>query len=115
MICHAGKTDKRSINFKKDNVYQVENEEILCGNVSVSYSKLIQFYHERDEIDLMQKNDSFMILIPPLLYDEGRKKSRNIKVYVTEVNADFCTSDITPLMIQDSVWVNYDVDGHQVQ
>ena len=56
-----------------------------------------------------------MILIPPLLYDEGKKKSRNVKVYVTEVNADFCTSEITLLMIQDSVWVNYDVDGHQVR
>ena len=55
MICGAGKTEKRSMNFKKDNVYQVENEEMSCENVSVNYSKLIQFYDERNEIDLMQK------------------------------------------------------------
>ena len=70
MICHAGRTEKRSINFKKYDVYQVENEEMSCENISVSYSTLIQFYDERDEIHLVQKNDSFMILIPLLLYDE---------------------------------------------
>ena len=115
MICHAGKTEKRSMNFKKGEVYLVENEEMSCENVSVNYSKLIQFYNERNEIDLMQKNDSFTTLIPPPLYDEGKKKSRNIKVYVTEINTDFCTNDISPLTIEDPVWVNYDVDGHQVR
>ena len=55
MICHARKTEKCSINFKKYDVCQVENEEMSCENVSVSYSKLVQFYDERDEIDLMQK------------------------------------------------------------
>ena len=55
MICHAGKTEKHSMNFKKDDLYQVENEEMSCENVSVNYSKLIQFYDERNEIDLMQK------------------------------------------------------------
>ena len=43
MICRAGKTEKRSMNFKKDDVYQVENEEMSCENVLVNYSKLIQF------------------------------------------------------------------------
>ena len=51
----------------------------------------------------MQKNDSFTTLIPPPLYDEGKKKSRNVRVYVTEINADFCTNDSTPLTIQDPV------------
>ena len=106
VICRAGKAEKRSVNFKKDDMFQVENEEMSCDNVSVNYSKLIQFYDERNKIDLKQKNDSFTTLIPPPLYDEG-SKSRGVKVYVTEINADFCNNDISPLTVQDPVWVNY--------
>ena len=114
VICCAGKAEKRSVNFKKDDMFQVENEEMSCDNVSVNYSRLIQFYDERNKIDLKQKNDSFTTLIPPPLYDEGGK-SRGVKVYITEINADFCNDDISPLMIQDPMWVNYDVDGHQAR
>ena len=92
-------------------MFQVENEEMSCDNVSVNYSKLIQFYDERNKIDLKQKNDSFTTLIPPPLYDEG-SKSRGVKVYITEISADICKNDISPLMIQDPVCINYDVDGH---
>ena len=48
------------------------------------------------------------------MYDEGGK-SHGVKVYVTEINADFCNDDISPLTIQDPVRVNYDVDDHQVR
>ena len=114
VICRAGKAAKRSVNFKKDDMFQVENEEVSCDNVSVNYSRLIQFYDERNKVGLKQKNDLFTTFIPPPLYDEGGK-SRGVKVYVTEINADFCNDDISLLTIQVPVWVNYDVDGHQVR
>ena len=63
---------------------------------------------------MKQKNDLFTTSISPPLYDEGGRR-HGVKVYVTEINADFCNNDISPLTVQDPVWVNYDVDGHQVR
>ena len=43
------------MNFKKDDMFQVENEQMSCDNVSVNYSKLIQFYDEKNKIDFEAK------------------------------------------------------------
>ena len=59
------------------------------------------------------KFNSYTTLIPPPLPDEI--KGTGVRVYVTELNADFSCDDITQFSIQDPVWVNYDVDGYQVR
>ena len=84
-----------------------------CDNVSVNYSKLVQFFNKRTNIDLLQKQESFTTLI--LLPLSKKDSKRGIKVYVTEMNADFCCDRTTPLTIQDPVWLNFSADAQQVR
>ena len=114
VICERGKSSKRSVNYKEDDLFQLENEEISCDNMFVDYSKVKEFYDERNETDVKMKGDSFTTLIPPPLSNAHRKE-RGVRVFVTEINADFCCNDITPLTVHDPVWVEYDVDCHQVR
>ena len=65
-------------------------------NMFVDYSKVKEFYDERNEIDVKMKGHSFTTLIPPPL-SNVRRKERGVRVFVTEINADFCCNDITPL------------------
>ena len=53
-------------------------------------------------------------MIPSPLSNVHRKE-HGVRVFVTEINADFCCNDITPLTVQDPVWVEYDVNCHQVR
>ena len=102
------------ISVVQDDVYQLENKEMSCDNVNVNYYKLSQFYEQRSKLDSKMKANAFNNLIPPPLSSVDRKMNR-VGLYVTEINADFFCNDATPCSIQDPVWVNYDVDSHQVQ
>ena len=113
-ICDSFISSKNcSIVYKKDDMYEVENEEMSCDNVSVNYSELVEFFNERTNIDVLQKQESFTTLIPPPLSKKDLK--RGIKVYVTEMNANFCCDRTTPLTIQDPVWLNFSADAQQMR
>ena len=66
-ICEAGKYSNDSVNYKRDNIYQLENEEMSCDNVNINYHDLCEFYSQRNAIDLKLKFNSFTTLIS-LLY-----------------------------------------------
>ena len=104
------------MNYKRDDIYQVENEEMSCDNVNVNYHDLCEFYSQRNATDLKLKFNSFTTLIPPpAVHLNGNKRNVGVKVYVTELNSDFSCNNPTPFTIQDPAWVNYDVDAYQVQ
>ena len=92
-------------------MFQLENEEMSFDNMFVDYSKVKEFYDEHNEIDVKMKGDSFTTLTPPPQSNVHRKE-RGMSVFVTEINADFCCNDITPLTVQDPVW---GVICHQVK
>ena len=52
IISEGGKSGINSVNYKENDVFQLENEEISCDNVCVDYSIIRHFYDERNEIDL---------------------------------------------------------------
>ena len=56
------------VNCKRDDVYQLENEEMCCNNVKVNYYKLSQFFEQRRKLDLKMKVNAFNTLIPDLYY-----------------------------------------------
>ena len=85
-----------------------------CDNVNVNYYKLSQFYEQRSELDLKMKVNAFNTLIAPPISSTDKKTNR-VRVHVTEINADFPCNDVILCSIQDPVWVNYDMDSHQVQ
>ena len=85
-----------------------------CNNVNVNYYKLSQFYEQRSELDLKMKVNLFNTLIPPPISSIDKNTNR-VRLYVMEINADFSCNDVTPCSIQDPVWVNHDMDLHQVQ
>ena len=105
----CGKNECTRVNYKRDDIYQVESEEMPCDNVNVNYHKLAQFYEQRSQIDLKMKVDTFNTLIPPPISPKD-KKVNGVHVYVTEINSDFSCVDVTPCTVQDPTWVNYDVD-----
>ena len=76
---------------------------------------MCEFYSQRNAIDLKLKFNSFTTLIPPTIHLDGNKRNVGVRVYVTELNADFSGNDPTPFTIQNPAWVNHDVDGYQVQ
>ena len=82
----------------------------MGDNVDVNYHKLSEFYGQRNAIDVKLKFNSYTTLIPLPLPDEI--KGTGVRVYVTELNADFSCDNITPFSIQDPVWVNYDIIGY---
>ena len=116
LLCREFCTSKLNtkVNYKRDDVYQLENEEMSCDNVNVNYYKLSRFYEQRSELDSKMKTNAFNTLIPPPMSSTDKKTNR-VRVYITEINADFSCNDVTPCSIQDPVWVNYDMDSHQVQ
>ena len=59
------------------------------------------------------KVNAFNTLVPPPISSMDKKTNR-VGVYIMENNTDFSCDDVTPYSIQDLVWVNYDVDLHQV-
>ena len=42
-ICEAGKYSSDSVNYKRDDIYQLENEEMSCDNVNVNYTICVNF------------------------------------------------------------------------
>ena len=62
VICERGKSRKHSVNYKEDDLFQLENEKMSCDNMFVDYSKVKEFYDERNEIDVKMKGDSLTLL-----------------------------------------------------
>ena len=42
-MCEGGKYKDESVNYKQDDIFQSENEEMSCDNVNVNYHKLSEF------------------------------------------------------------------------
>ena len=101
-------------NYKKDDVFQVENEEMSCDDLKVTYDTLDKFFCQREEVDMKMKGLSFSTLIPPPV--SSFTSHMNVcKVFVTELNVDFSCDFVSPSTIQDPVYVNFDIDALQVQ
>ena len=111
-LCEAGKYNNESVNYKQDDIFQLENEEMSFDNANVNYHKLSEFYGQRNATDFKLRFNSYTTLILPPLPDEI--KAMGVRVYVTDLNADFSCDAITPFSIQDLISVNHDVDGYQV-
>ena len=98
-------------NHKQNDMFQLENEEMVCTDCPVNYDKLSELYIERATIDQNQKLHSYSTLIrPPCI--EGVKGTC---VFITEINADLSCDFVSPHTIQDPVYVNYDKDTLQVR
>ena len=93
-------------NHKLNDVFHVENEEMVCLDSAVDYDKLHDFHIEHAKIDKEQKKFAYSTLIPPpcVAGIKGRL------VYVTEVNVDLSTDFLSPHTIQDPTYVCYDED-----
>ena len=89
--------------YKSNDVFHVENEEIVCTNSPVSYDKLHDFMVERRSINEESKKFSTSMLIPPPGVNGG-----TIWMYVTELNADLSTDFSSPHTVQDPAYVCYD-------
>ena len=88
-----------------DDVFQVKNEEMICGNIPMDYELLDNFFSERNDTDFRSKVLSFSTLIPPPASRQSHKVHR---VIVTEINLDLLCSYVSPCTIQDPVYVNFD-------
>ena len=93
-------------NHKLNDVFHVENEEMVCLDSAVDYDKLHDFHVEHAKIDKEQKKFAYSTLIPPLCV--AGIKGRH--VYVTEVNVNLSTDFLSPHTIQDPTYVCYDED-----
>ena len=93
-------------NHKLNDVFHVENEEMICLDSAVDYNKLHDFHVEHAKIDKEQKKFAYSTLIPPPCV-AGIKGRR---VYVTEVNVDLSTDVLSPHTIQDPTYICYDED-----
>ena len=91
--------------YKSNNVFHVENEEMVCINSPVSYDKLHDFMVERRSIDEKSKEFSTSTLIPPPSVNDS---GGTIQVYVTKLNADLSTNFSSPHTVQDPAYVCYD-------
>ena len=100
-----------STNFKQDNMYQVENEEMVCTDADVNYGQLDSFSHDRNETDVPSKVLLFSTLIPP---PATMLNNEVCCVFVTEINADLSCDFISSCTIQDPKYINYDEDTVQV-
>ena len=61
------------VNYKRDDIYRLENEEMSCDNVNVNHYNLSQFYEQRSELDLKVKMNAFNTLIPPPISSTDKK------------------------------------------
>ena len=52
-------------NYKQNDVFQVKNEEMVCGDVPVDYELLDNFFGEHNDTDFRSNISSFSTLIPP--------------------------------------------------
>ena len=69
-MCEGEKYKDESVNYKQDDIFQLENEEMSCDDVNVNHHKLSEFYVQRNAIDVKLKFNSYTTLIPLLLLDE---------------------------------------------
>ena len=92
-------------NYKQNDVFQVENEEMVCGDVPMDYELLNNFFGEHNDADFRSKVLSFSTLIPPPASRQSHKVRR---VIVTEINSDLSFSYVSPCTIQDPVYINFD-------
>ena len=99
-------------NHKMNDVFQLENEEMVCVDSPVNYDKLHQMHVERNSIDKNLKKFAQSTLIPT---PRVNGSNRRVRVYVTEINADLSCDFLSPHTIQDSAFVNYDEDSLQVR
>ena len=94
-------------NYKQNDMFQVENEEMVCGDVPMDYELLDNFFSECNDTNFRSKVLSFSTLIPPSALRQSHKVRR---VIVTEVNVDLSCSYVSPCTIQDPVYVDFDDD-----
>ena len=99
------------MNYKQNDMFQVENEEMVCGDVPMDYELLDNFFGERSDTDFRSKVLSFSTLIPPPALRWSHKVHR---VIVTEINSDLLCSYVSPCTIQDPIYVNFDDDMMQL-
>ena len=102
-FCHES---LRKTSYKHGDFYQVENEEMNCMGVCVSYDLLDKFLSERSDIDKDMKDMMFNTLIPLPVSEETDARVR--WVYVMELEKDLSCEFISPSSIQDPCWVDYD-------
>ena len=102
-FCYEG---LRKMNYKRGDFYQVENEEMSCASVRVSYELLDEFFHERVRLDRNSKDMMFNTSIPSPVNEEADARVR--WVYVTELEKDLSCDFVSPSIIQDPCWVDYD-------
>ena len=86
---------------------------MACVDCPVSYDKLGELFSERGEIDECLKEFSHSTLIPPPLVDGD--SLIGTRVLVTEINVDLSCDFVSPHMIQDPTYVNYNEDVLQVR
>ena len=92
--------------YKRGDFYQVENEEMSCTSVHVSYELLDKFFDKRSRLDKNSKDMMFNTLIPPPVSEDADARVR--WVYVTELEKDLSCNFISPSTVQDPCWVDYD-------
>ena len=102
-FCHEG---LRNTSYKRGDFYQVENEEMSCTSVRVSYELLDKFFDKRSRLDKNSKDMMFNTLIPPPVSEDADARVR--WVYVTELEKDLSCDFISPSTVQDPCWVDYD-------
>ena len=102
-FCHEG---LRKTSYKRGDFYQVENEEMSCTSVRVSYELLDKFFDKRSRLDKNSKDMMFNTLIPPPVSEDADARVR--WVYVTELEKDLSCNFISPSTVQDPCWVDYD-------
>ena len=99
------------MNYKQNDMFQVENEEMVCGDVPMDYESLDNFFSECNDTDFRSKVLSFSTLIPP---PASRWSHKVCWVIGTEINADLSLSYVSPCTIQDPVYVNFHDDTMQL-
>ena len=96
---------------KQNDMFQLENEEMICTDCTMDYDQLSEMYFERSHIDENQKAHAYSTLIPlPCLWGV-----REMCVYITKINVDLSCDFVSPHTIQDHVYMNYDKDSLQVR
>ena len=104
--CDFCREGLRKTSYKRGDFYQVENEEMSCTSVRVSYELLDKFFDKRSRLDKNSKDMMFNTLIPPPVSEDADARVR--WVYVTELEKDLSCSFISPSTVQDPCWVDYD-------
>ena len=104
--CDFCREGLRKTSYKRGDFYQVENEEMSCTSVHVSYELLDKFFDKRSRLDKNSKDMMFNTLIPPPISEDADARVR--WVYVTELEKDLSCNFISPSTVQDPCWVDYD-------